>query len=159
MKLRAATIGMVLALGACSAPNGDTINSSASANDAAPDQNAALANYVPPSVTSRADFGGVIERRFHRADANADDKLTVDELPGRNAERLLGRYDKDGNGSLDSSEWGTLMLERFDRLDANKDGSVTSKEREAMRAARGAGARAGAEPDAALDEAENVNTM
>lgn len=155
MKLRAVTIGMVLVIGACSAPSADNLNSSASANDTAPDQNAALASYVPPSVTSRADFGGVIERRFHRVDANADDKLTIDELPGRNAQRMLDRYDKDGNGSLDSSEWGTLMLERFDRLDANKDGSVTSKERETMRATRGARA----EPDAALDEAENVNTM
>lgn len=155
MTMRMVTIGAVLALAACSAPSSNDLNSSASANDTAPSQNTSLANYVPPSVTSRADYGGVIERRFHRVDANGDDKLSVEELPGRNAQRLLDRYDKDGNQTLDSGEWGTLMLERFDRLDANKDGSVTSRERETMRATRSARS----EPDAALDEAESGNMM
>ncbi len=98
------------------------------------DENAAAANYRPPTVTSRLDFGGSIERRFHRLDKNGDDRLERDELPPR-LRGAFDRYDTDGNGSLNSDEWGKLMLDRFDRMDANRDGTVTSEERDAARAA------------------------
>jgi hypothetical protein len=95
--------------------------------------NAAIANFVPPSVLSRLDFGGVIERRFRRLDRNGDDKLQPTELPQRNAQRIM-RYDTDGDGAVSAEEWSTGQLARFDRQDANHDGTVTSDEREAARA-------------------------
>lgn len=103
-----------------------------------------IEQYEPPSVTSRADFGGLIERRFRRLDTNGDGKLSQTELPARLAGRIA-RYDTNKDGQLDSGEWGKMLLERFDRQDANKDGSVTTDERQAMRAerrARTAGAAA-----------------
>ncbi len=96
------------------------------------DANAAAANYVPPTVTSRSDFGGLIERRFHRLDHDGDDKLTEDEMPDR-MKRLFRRADKDGDGKLSSGEWGDYMLDLFDQQDLNKDGIVTTDEREAFR--------------------------
>jgi hypothetical protein len=109
------------------------------ASDEAQDANAAAARYRPPMVTSRLDYGGQIERRFHRLDKNRDDKLSPDELPER-MKRGLKRHDKDGDGALNSDEWGALMLERFDRQDLNKDGTVTTEEREASRSRRAGGA-------------------
>jgi Ca2+-binding EF-hand superfamily protein len=106
--------------------------------DEGADGNAAAINYRPPTVTSRLDFGGSIERRFHRIDKDGDDRLTRDELPPR-IRPAFDRYDADGNGSLNSDEWGKLMLDRFDRLDVNKDGTVTSEERDQVRAAARAG--------------------
>lgn len=103
-------------------------------NSETADQNAA-ADYRPPTVTSRLDYGGQIERRFHRLDKNGDDRLTADEVPERQRP-ALARHDKNGNGSLDSDEWGALMLERFDRQDLNKDGTVTTEERERFREQR-----------------------
>lgn len=91
------------------------------------DENMAV-DYRPPTVTSRLDFGGMVERRFHRLDVNADDRLTPDELPPR-LRGIMAQADTDGDGSLNSQEWGAFMLGRFDQLDLNKDGSVTSEER------------------------------
>ena len=123
--MRAAVMlaGVALAMAGCSGKS-----------DEKAARNAAAANYVPPSVTSRADFGGSIERRFNRLDKNNDTKLTELEL-GRRA-GLIKQYDKNGDGALDSSEWGTAMLSRFDTFDTNKDGTVTSDERQEQRAAR-----------------------
>lgn len=107
-------------------------------------QRNAITNFTPPSVTSRADYGGVIERRFQRLDKNNDLRLERGELPERRADQLLRQYDADNSGALDSEEWGKYMLERFDRLDTNKDGSITSDERKAGRGDRGdRGERAG----------------
>lgn len=99
------------------------------------DANAAAADFRPPSVTSRADFGGMIERRFHRLDKDGDDRLSADELPER-MRRMLPRYDKDGDGKLSSDEWGAAMLDRFDKQDLNRDGTVTTDERQRFREAR-----------------------
>ncbi len=92
----------------------------------------ALANYVPPFVMSRLDFGGVVERRFRRLDVNNDDKLTRNELPKRLQARLE-EIDRDGDGTVSNDEWSAWMLARFDAQDANHDGSVTSDERERAR--------------------------
>ncbi len=111
-----------LALAACSGGDPEV----AQANDEV------LANYVPPFVMSRLDFGGVVERRFRRLDVNQDDKLTRNELP----KRLQARFeeiDRDHNGSISNDEWSTWMLARFDAQDANHDGNVTSDERERAR--------------------------
>lgn len=104
----------------------------------------AAAGYRPPTVTSRLDYGGQIERRFHSLDENGDDRLTADELPPRQRP-ALARHDRNANGSLDSDEWGGLMLERFDRQDLNKDGTLTTEEREQFREQRRARRAQGAE--------------
>ena len=109
------------------------------------DANAAAVDYRPPTVTSRLDFGGQIERRFHRLDVNLDDKLSPDELPER-IRPALSRWDRSGDGMLDSEEWGAMLLAWFDRNDANKDGSLTSAEIAAGREKRKTATRASAEP-------------
>jgi EF hand len=103
--------------------------------DDAATQNAIM-EYEPPTITSRADYGGMIERRFQRLDADHTGELTRDELPPRFTAETIARYDSDKDGKLDSGEWGKMMLDRFDRQDTNKDGTVTTQERQASRAQR-----------------------
>jgi hypothetical protein len=93
---------------------------------------AVLANYVPPFVMSRLDYGGVVERRFRRLDVNHDDHLTRNELPQRLAERF-DEIDRDKDGRISNDEWSSWMIARFDQQDANRDGTVTSDERERAR--------------------------
>ena len=95
-------------------------------------QDPELANYVPPFVMSRLDFGGVVERRFRRLDRNGDDRLVRNELPPERAERAM-RFDRNGDGAISNEEWGAGMLARFDAQDLNRDGTVTSDERERAR--------------------------
>lgn len=90
----------------------------------------AVANYSPPFVMSRLDFGGVVERRFRRLDHNEDDKLELRELNPRNAEARMKAFDRNGDGVLSNQEWSEGMLARFDAQDLNKDGTLTSDERE-----------------------------
>ena len=152
MQFHVVVIGLALGAGACSG------NTSEKAVENAVVANSAVAKYVPPSVTSRADYGGLIERRLKRADVNRDDKISADEMPGKNGARQLKQFDADGNGTLDSTEWGAMMLKRFDRLDVNKDGTVTSEERQSVRAKRKSRA-ANADADD-MDEAEtDLNTL
>lgn len=125
---------MVPLLAACNATEED--------HDAA----AAATNYTPPTVTSRLDFGGEIERRFHESDMNRDDKITEDELPDR-LRPMIKRGDQNNDGALGPQEWSDLLLSWFDRNDLNNDGTLTSEERETYREQREA---AGGE---AVDEA------
>ncbi|SEM91268.1 EF hand [Sphingomonas gellani] len=97
------------------------------AKQAEADAHAAAAGFVPPSVLSRLDFGGTIERRFHALDRNGDNVLTDEELP-RQDSRLMA-LDRNKDGRISSTEWSEGMLDRFDRMDLNHDGSVTSDER------------------------------
>jgi hypothetical protein len=90
----------------------------------------ALANYTPPFVMSRLDFGGVVERRFRRLDHNGDDKLELRELNPRNAEARMKAFDRNGDGTLSNQEWSEGMMARFDAQDLNRDGTLTSDERE-----------------------------
>ena len=92
------------------------------------------AGFVPPSVLSRLDYGGVVERRFRALDRNGDDFITPDELP--TADSKLMALDRNGDGRISASEWSEGMLARFDRMDGNHDGSVTSAEREMLRNAQ-----------------------
>lgn len=115
-------IAGALALAACSARDGEQ-NA---------EQQATLANYVPPFVMSRLDFGGVVERRFRRLDVNHDDRLTRNEVPRRLASRF-DAIDRDGNGAISNEEWSAWMMKRFDGQDINHDGTVTSDERERAR--------------------------
>jgi EF hand len=121
-------IVFVAALATGCADDGDAAAKAAARNT--------IMEYVPPSITSRADFGGLVERRFQRLDVNHDGELTQDELPPRFTSETIARQDSDKDGKLDSGEWGKMMLDRFDRQDANKDGTVTTQERQAFRAPR-----------------------
>ena len=95
---------------------------------------ARAADFVPPSVLSRLDYGGIVERRFRALDRNGDDYITPDELPTKDSKLMA--LDRDHDGRISAIEWSEGMLARFDRQDANHDGSVTSTERDAFRNAR-----------------------
>ena len=83
--------------------------------------------FVPPSVTSRLDFGASMERRFRTLDRNADDRVTRDELPAPNAR--IKAFDRNKDGVITAIEWSEGTLAWFDRMDLNHDGTVTSEER------------------------------
>lgn len=90
--------------------------------------------YVPPSVTSRLDYGGEVERRFRRLDHNGDDYVTPEELPRKDDPRIMA-LDRNGDGKVSEVEFSEGMMARFDANDVNKDGSVTSEELARARAA------------------------
>ncbi len=94
---------------------------------------AKAANFVPPSVTSRVDFGSSVDRRFRALDRNGDNYLTPDEMPAKARARLMS-FDKDGDGKVSQIEFSEGQLARFDRDDLNHDGTVTSEEQHAARA-------------------------
>ncbi|MGI4732672.1 MAG: hypothetical protein ACRYFW_13135 [Janthinobacterium lividum] len=87
----------------------------------------AASHYVPPAVTSRLDFGGIVERRFRRLDRNSDDYITPDELP-RQSDPAIMSLDQNGDGRVSAQEFSEGMMKRFDANDLNKDGTVTSNE-------------------------------
>ncbi|WP_375395854.1 hypothetical protein [uncultured Sphingomonas sp.] len=91
------------------------------------------ANFIPPSVTSRADFGISVDRRFHALDRNGDNYITPDEMPAKNRARLMS-FDKDGDGKVSAIEFSDGQLAQFDGDDLNHDGTVTSEEHQAARA-------------------------
>ncbi|WP_174293442.1 hypothetical protein [Sphingomonas bacterium] len=99
-----------------------------SAKKAQAKADARAAGFVPPSVMSRLDYGGVVERRFRALDRNGDDYITPDELPTKDSK--LMDLDRNRDGKISASEWSEGMLARFDRMDRNHDGSVTSTERD-----------------------------
>ena len=110
-----------LALGGCSDKDAQRAQADAQA-----------AGFVPPSVTSRSDYGSSMERRFRALDRNGDDKISKDELPVRNAPRLLA-LDRNKDGLVTAIEYSEGMLARFDAMDLNHDGTVTTEERRASR--------------------------
>jgi Ca2+-binding EF-hand superfamily protein len=124
----------VTKLGAVASIAGALVLAACSGRDKEPDaeQQAALANYVPPFVMSRLDFGGVVERRFRRLDVNNDDKLTRNEVSKRLAPRF-DEIDRNKGGAISNEEWSAWMMQRFDAQDINHDGTVTSDERERAR--------------------------
>jgi hypothetical protein len=93
------------------------------------DRNAS--GFIPPSVTSRLDFGAGMERRFRTLDRNGDDRITKDELPSPNAR--IKAFDRNKDGVITAIEWSEGTLAWFDRMDLNHDGTVTSEERVASR--------------------------
>jgi hypothetical protein len=84
------------------------------------------AGFVPPSVTSRVDYGTRQERRFTRLDKDGDGVLAAAEMP---ANRRLRALDRNKDGEITSSEFGEGQMARFDAMDLNKDGTLTSDER------------------------------
>ncbi|APX64717.1 EF-hand domain-containing protein [Sphingomonas sp. gentR] len=103
-------------------------------NRAEADRAAAKAGFVPPSVTSRVDFGSMMARRFRELDRDGNDIITADEMPTTNSR--LWELDRNKDGEITESEFFEGMLARFDRMDLNRDGTVTSEEREASRTER-----------------------
>ncbi|WP_294311121.1 hypothetical protein [uncultured Sphingomonas sp.] len=103
-------------------------------NRAEADRAAAKAGFVPPSVTSRIDFGSMMARRFRELDRDGNDIITADEMPTTNSR--LWELDRNKDGEITESEFFEGMLARFDRMDLNRDGTVTSEEREASRTER-----------------------
>lgn len=101
---------------------------------AAADANAVAANFSPPTVMSRLDFGGMVERRFRRLDRNHDEKITDEELPSEDSRLMM--LDRNGDKSVSAIEWSEGMMSRFDAADLNRDGTVTSDERDRARARR-----------------------
>ena len=99
--------------------------------EAKADARAAAVNFVPPSVLSRLDYGGIVERRFRALDHNGDDYITPDELPTKDSKLMA--LDRNHDGKISAAEWSEGMLARFDKIDRNHDGSVTSVERETFR--------------------------
>jgi hypothetical protein len=83
--------------------------------------------FIPPSVTSRLDFGAGMERRFRTLDRNGDDRITRDELPSPNAR--IKAFDRNKDGVITAIEWSEGTLAWFDKMDLNHDGTVTSEER------------------------------
>ena len=95
--------------------------------EAQADAKVAASGFTPPSVTSRLDFGGMVERRFRRLDRDANNAITRDELPSANSNIMS--FDSDRDGRVTNDEYGKGMLALFDRNDVNKDGTVTADER------------------------------
>ncbi len=93
---------------------------------------AKAANFIPPAVTSRVDFGSSIDRRFRALDRNGDNYLTPEEMPAKNRARFMA-FDKDGDGKVSEIEFSDGQLARFDHDDLNHDGTVTSEEQHAAR--------------------------
>ena len=85
------------------------------------------AQFVPPSVTSRLDFGAAMERRFRTLDRNGDDQITKDELPS--PDTRIKALDRNKDGVITAIEWSEGTLKWFDTMDLNRDGTVTSEER------------------------------
>lgn len=96
---------------------------------------AAAADFTPPSVTSRLDFGGAMDRRFRTLDRNGDDVIDHEEMPS--VDSRVRELDRNRDGEVTSTEFSEGMLARFDRMDLNRDGTVTSEERETSRSDRG----------------------
>lgn len=121
---RMATAGVLAAVMATAA-----CGPSAEEKKAAADERAK--NFTPPSVTSRVDFGGMMDRRFRTLDRNGDDVIDRAEMPSQDS-RLV-ELDRNRDGQITASEFSEGMLARFDRMDLNRDGTVTSEERETYR--------------------------
>ncbi|SFP96051.1 EF-hand domain-containing protein [Sphingomonas rubra] len=92
---------------------------------------ARAASFTPPSVTSRIDFGTMMDRRFRTLDRDGNDIISSDEMPRQNSR--LRELDRNGDGQVTASEFSEGMLGFFDRMDLNRDGTVTSEERETYR--------------------------
>ena len=147
-----------LALAGCNKQDTASSNAAAPASTATPaaSSTAAPAGFTPPTSMSRADYGGKVERRFHKLDRNGDDKLERDELPAKRADRLLRRADKNGDGAIDASEWSAAMLQKFDKRDADHDGNLAGDEKGGKGGKHRGGGKRDREDDS-LDDSDEVD--
>jgi Ca2+-binding EF-hand superfamily protein len=88
---------------------------------------------------TRAEAQASAKARFAGLDKNSDGKITADERKGagrRGGHKGSTRTDKDGDGSLNESEFVVRALAHFDRMDQNGDAVVTADELEKAKAKR-----------------------
>lgn len=93
------------------------------------------------------EFSAMLRMRVEDADANRDGKIVAEELAaafeqmrGRGmADRLMQRFDVNGDGVLTSDEIETRQKRMFARLDRNGDGSLEFSEMPKRQDMRGAG--------------------
>ena len=95
------------------------------------DAAARRSHFEPPATMSRAEFGGMVERRFRNLDRDGDGFLSPGEYD-RGSERFR-RFDADRDGKVSAEEYSDSAMRRFDAHDLNKDGTVTQLEWEAAR--------------------------
>ena len=82
------------------------------------------------------EFSAMLKSRVGEADANKDGKITVDELAAeiekiraeRMAQRLIDRFDTDGDGVLTAAEVDSRQKKMFALLDKNDDGKIEKDE-------------------------------
>lgn len=82
------------------------------------------------------EFAAAIWKRVGTADADKDGKMTVAEIADeiqrmraeRIAERLVQRFDMDGDGALTAAEIENRQRKMFALLDRNDDGKLTREE-------------------------------
>jgi Ca2+-binding EF-hand superfamily protein len=106
-----------------------------------------LSGFAPPATAAdgaasgvtRAQFETRQQKRFFRADKDADSLVSRDEFTAArtsgNAERLGKRFSRmDGNkdGSVDAKELSVSLERRFKRLDADGNGILARGERPAV---------------------------
>lgn len=82
------------------------------------------------------EFASAFDNRIGGADANADGVYTAEEIAAeiqrqmaqRMAERLIQRFDTDGDGKLTKAEVESQQQKMFALLDRNNDGKVVKDE-------------------------------
>jgi len=82
------------------------------------------------------EFSAMLKSRVGEADANKDGKITVDELAAeiekiraeRVAQRLIDRFDTNGDGMLTAGEVDSRQEKMFALLDKNDDGKIEKDE-------------------------------
>jgi Ca2+-binding EF-hand superfamily protein len=87
------------------------------------------------------EFSTRFEERLSDADANTDGTITVEELADhivrqraeRQAERMIRRFDVDGDGSLKLEEIESRQKKHFALIDRNDDGVLSQEELREMR--------------------------
>ena len=93
------------------------------------------------------EFSAVIGSRASGADANADGKITVAELADaierrraeRRAERMIRRFDTNGDGELTMEEIENRQKKMFALMDRNDDGVLVIEEMPRRMGMRGEG--------------------
>ncbi len=82
------------------------------------------------------EFAAMMNGRIGDADANKDGELTVEEIATaienrraeRMAQRMIARFDNDGDGKLMVSEIENRQKKMFAMMDRNDDGQISKEE-------------------------------
>lgn len=82
------------------------------------------------------EFAAAFDKRIGGADANADGVYSADEIAAEiqrqmaqvMAERLISRFDTDGDGKLTKAEVDSRQKKMFAMLDRNDDGKISKDE-------------------------------
>ena len=82
------------------------------------------------------EFSAAMAKRFPSADANSDGKMTVAEIADaiermraeRMAQRIVKRFDTNGDGELTKDEIESRQKKMFALLDRNDDGKIEKSE-------------------------------